>query len=155
MTVTQSQGRSLSSTILESNLSQNAAFQIVWLIVRVTVGLFMIHNGFSKLADVPGFATGVVQTIGFPYPVFFTYCAAYTEIVASILLALGFLTRFSAISLFFTMLVAIYFHLKSTGLKIGEYETATLYALHYLIFAIGGGGNFAIDTLLARWFDRK
>ena len=49
----------------------------------------MIHNGFSKLADVQGFASGVVSFIGLPYPVFLTYCAAYAEIVSSILLAVG------------------------------------------------------------------
>ncbi|MBD2079388.1 DoxX family protein [Leptolyngbya sp. FACHB-17] len=149
MTVTPS-GRSPLSTILQSDLSLNPAFQAVWLGVRVLVGALMIHNGFSKLADVQGFVDNVMSVIGFPFPLFFTYCAAYTEIVASILLIFGFFTRISALSLTFTMLIAVYFHLKKTGLDVGPVETASLYMLIYLLFTVGGGGNFSIDHLLSR-----
>jgi putative oxidoreductase len=115
----------------------------------------MIHNGFSKLADVPGFIEHVINVIGLPFPTFFTYLAAYTEIGASILLIVGLLTRFSALSLFFTMLVAVYFHLKDTGFQLAPLETASIYALCYLALAAGGGGNFSIDALLAKTFDKK
>ncbi len=149
MTVTQSQ-RSIFSSILQSDLSPSPTFQAVWLIVRVLVGTLMIHNGFSKLADTQGFVDHVMSVIGFPFPLFFTYCAAYTEIGASILLIFGFLTRLSALSLVFTMLIAVYFHVKGTGLQIAPLETASLYLLIYLVFTVGGGGNFSIDHLLSR-----
>lgn len=155
MTAAQSQPRSLISTLLQSDLSPNPLVQVAWLAIRVTVGLIMIHNGFSKLADVPGFIEHVIQVIGLPFPYFFTYLAAYTEIVASIFLVMGLLTRLSALSLFFTMLVAVYFHLKDTGLQIPPLETASVYALCYLALAVGGGGNLSIDTLLAKVFDKK
>ncbi len=147
MTVAQ---RSLFSTVLQSDLSPNSMFQAAWLGVRVLVGALMIHNGFGKLADVQGFIDHVVNVIGLPFPLFFTYCAAYTEIAASILLMFGFLTRLSALSLLFTMLVAVYFHLKDAGLQVAPLETASLYALCYLLFTVGGGGNFSIDHLLSR-----
>lgn len=142
--------QSLISSVFQSNLSGDTTVQIIWLIVRVAVGSLMIHNGFSKLADVQGFADHVINLIGLPFPIFFTYCAAYTEIVASILLILGLFTRFSAIALFFTMLVAIYFHLKGEGWKVAPLETASLYALTYLLFAVKGSGQFAIDALLSQ-----
>ena len=147
MTVAQ---RSIFSTILQSDLSPNPTFQAAWLGVRVLVGALMIHNGFSKLADVQGFIDHVVKVIGLPFPLVSTYAAAYTEIAASILLIFGFLTRFSALSLLFTMLVAVYFHLKDAGLQVAPLETATLYAVCYLLFTVGGGGNFSIDALLSR-----
>lgn len=140
--------KSLASVVLQSNLSNNLSFQIIWFIVRILAGLLMIHNGLDKLSDISGFADNVVTVIGLPYPTFFTYCAAYIEIVGAILLALGFLTRFSAIALFSTMLVAIYFHIKVDGLAIRPLETASLYALIYCFFAINGGGLFAFDTWL-------
>nr|WP_274381928.1 DoxX family protein [Myxacorys almedinensis] len=124
------------------------------MVVRVSVGLLMIHNGFSKLADVQGFADSVVKLIGLPYPVFFTYCAAYTEIGGSVLLALGLFTRLDAVALLFTMSIAVYFHLKGEGLHIAPIETASLYALFYLLFAVRGGGVFSIDTALAKWLTR-
>lgn len=154
MTVTQSQ-RSLVSTLLQSDLSPNPLFQGAWLVLRVAVGLLMIHNGFSKLADVSGFVEHVINVIGLPFPTFFTYCAAYTEIIASILLIFGLLTRLSAVSLLFTMLIAVYFHLKSEGFHIPPLETASVYGLCYLALATGGGGKFSIDHLLAKGFTRN
>ena len=108
----------------------------------------MIHNGLDKLADIQGFADNVVTYIGLPYPVFFTYCAAYVEVVGAVLLILGFLTRFNATALLVTMLVAIFFHIKGNGLKVTPLETAALYASFYLFFLVNGAGKFSIDALL-------
>ncbi|MCJ8283569.1 MAG: DoxX family protein [Rivularia sp. ALOHA_DT_140] len=91
---------SLLLTIFQSTSVDSIGFQSVWLVARVIAGLLMIHNGLDKLADVQGFADNVVTFIGLPYPVFFTYCAAYIEIVAAVLLSVGLLTRLSALSLF-------------------------------------------------------
>ena len=146
---------SLLLTIFQSTSVDSIGFQSVWLVARVIAGLLMIHNGLDKLADVQGFADNVVTFIGLPYPVFFTYCAAYIEIVAAVLLSVGLLTRLSALSLFLTMLVAIYFHLKGDGLQIAPLETASLYGLFYLLFLLNGGGNFSLDALLAKLFISK
>lgn len=150
MTVIQTKP-TLLSAILQSTAIENRAVQAVWTIVRVAVGLFMIHNGFSKLADVQGFANGVVSFIGLPYPVFFTYCAAYAEIVSSILLALGLFTRLNASILLFTMLIAVFFHLKKDGWHIPPLETASLYAMWFGFFLVNGGGLFSLDTAIAGW----
>ncbi len=132
----------LLSATLQSTAIENRAVQVVWTISRVAVGLLMIHNGFSKLADVQGFANGVVSFIGLPYPVFFTYCAAYAEIVGSIFLAVGLFTRLDALILLFTMLIAIFFHLKKDGFHIPPLETASLYALWFGFFLTNGGVYF-------------
>lgn len=146
---------SLFSAIFQSTPVDNLGFQSVWLLVRMLAGLLMIHNGLDKLGDVQGFADNVVSFIGLPYPVFFTYCAAYIEIVGAVLLSVGLLTRLSALSLFLTMLVAIYFHLKGDGLTIAPLETASLYALCYLFFLTNGAGIFSLDALIAKWLVRK
>ncbi len=119
------------------------------LVVRVLVGLLMIHNGLDKLADVQGFADNVVSFIGLPFPVFFTYCAAYVEIISSVLLVFGFLTRANALALLGTMSVAIFFHLKGDGLQIRPLETASLYALIYIFFMVFGAGNLSADAAIA------
>jgi len=144
----------LLSATLQSTAIKNRAVQVVWTISRVAVGLLMIHNGFSKLADVQGFANGVVSFIGLPYPVFFTYCAAYAEIVGSILLAVGLFTRLDALILLFTMLIAIFFHLKKDGLHISPLETASLYALWFGFFLTNGGGVFSLDTAIISWLKK-
>lgn len=152
MTVTQQPNSTLLSRLLQSTAIEPISLQIAWTVLRVFVGLLMVHNGFSKLADVQGFAENVVAFIGLPFPVFLTYCAAYTEIIGSILLVLGLLTRLNAAALFGTMLVALFFHLKGDGFKIPPLETASLYALCYLFFTINGGGLFSIDSLLLKPF---
>ncbi|MEM9508434.1 MAG: DoxX family protein [Cyanobacteria bacterium P01_E01_bin.35] len=140
---------------LRSNFTGNILFQGVWLIVRIMASVLMIHNGFDKLADISGFANNVVATIGLPNPVFFTYCAAYIEIIGAILLALGFMTRLSAIALLTTMLVAIYFHIKVDGLVIRPLETASLYALLYCLFAFNGSGTISVDNWLAKFLSKQ
>lgn len=154
MTVSQTRP-TLLNAVLESTATENRIAQIVWTIFRAVVGLLMIHNGFSKLADVQGFADGVVSFIGFPYPVFFTYCAAYAEIGSSILLILGLLTRLNALILLFTMSVAILFHLKKDGWHIPPLETASLYAMWFGFFLVNGGGLFSLDTAIASWVRRS
>ncbi len=113
----------------------------------------MIHNGIGKLGDVEGFATHVVSFIGLPFPVFFTYCAAYVEIISAGLLMLGFLTRANALALLGTMGVAIFFHLKGDGFKIAPLETASLYATLYLFLLANGPGLFSLDALIAKKFE--
>ena len=113
------------------------------------MGCLMIHNGLGKLGDVQGFADNVVSFIGLPFPIFFTYVAAYVEIVSSIFLALGLLTRANALALLGTMGVAIFFHLKGDGLVIAPLETASLYALIYLFFTVCGAGILSADGAIA------
>lgn len=138
-------------SLLRSTATGNLGFQVTWAVLRIGASLLMIHNGLDKLADVQGFATGVVATIGLPYPVFFTYCAAYTELFGSILLALGLFTRVNAAFLLLTMFVAVYFHLKADGFKIPPLETASLYGTIFLFFCVNGGGAFSLDAGLVRW----
>ncbi|MBD1849283.1 DoxX family protein [Leptolyngbya sp. FACHB-711] len=154
MTVIQTKP-TLLDAMLQSPAVESRVAQIVWTISRVAVGLLMIHNGFSKLADVQGFANGVVSFIGLPYPVFLTYCAAYAEIGSSILLVLGLLTRLNALILLFTMFIALFFHLKKDGWHIPPLETASLYALWFSFFLTNGGGLFSLDTAIARWLRKS
>lgn len=146
---TTSSNDSILGALFKSDATDNTLLQLTWLIVRATVGLLMIHNGLDKLGDVQGFADNVVAFIGLPFPVFFTYCAAYAEVIGAILLVIGLVTRLDAAVLLMTMLVAIYFHLKADGFKIMPLETASLYALLFLFFLSSGGGRFSIDALLA------
>jgi len=134
--------------LLGSQSSDYSLFQACWLVVRLVSGGLMVHNGFDKLADISGFAEGVVSYIGLPFPVFFTYCAAYTEIVGAILLMLGLLTRPSALALLVTMIVAIFFHVKGNGLKVAPLETAMLYSMFYGLFLILGPGQLSLDQLI-------
>ena len=144
---------SLSQQLLAPGSSDSSLFQLMWLIARLAAGGLMIHNGFDKLADVQGFADNVVSYIGLPYPVFFTYCAAYVEVVSAGLIMLGFLTRPNALALLATMGVAIFFHIKGNGLKVTPLETAALYSALYLFLLVNGSGKWSLDALIAQKLD--
>ncbi|MEM7061619.1 MAG: DoxX family protein [Cyanobacteria bacterium P01_B01_bin.77] len=144
---------SLPQQLLAPGTSDSPLFQLMWLIARLAAGGLMIHNGLDKLADVQGFADNVVSYIGLPYPVFFTYCAAYVEVISAGLIMLGFLTRPNALALLATMGVAIFFHIKGNGLKVTPLETAALYSALYLFLLVNGSGKWSLDALIAQKFD--
>ena len=136
-------------------------------VVRVGAGVLMVHNGLDKLADPEGFAKFVVEPyLGFlPHDdplsfVTWTYLAAGAELVGAAGLTLGFLTRLSALSLFSTMGLAVYFHVAQSGLEgfpLGvvekhqyAYEPAALYCLIYFYFVVNGGGALSLDNALKK-----
>lgn len=139
---------SLFPQILKSNTSPSFWSQVAWTVLRVCIGMTIVHNGLDKLADIPGFAEAYVKVIGLPFPIFFSYVAAYTELLGGPLLALGLLARPAAFGLFGTMCVAIYQHILVSGLNIPVLELAAVYAACFLFFTINGPGLFAIDTLI-------
>ena len=138
---------------LQSNLAPNYLSQTVWTILRVVAGIVMIHNGLDKLSNIESFAQAYVEVIGLPFPIFFSYVAAYTELIGAPLLALGFLTRPAAAGLFSTMLVAMYHHVLVAGLSIPYLELSMLYAACFLFFLVNGAGLFSVDAFLSGWLN--
>jgi putative oxidoreductase len=134
---------------LKPNLSANSWSQTAWTVLRVVAGLVMIHNGLDKLSNIQSFADAYVSIIGLPFPIFFSYCAAYTELIGASLLALGLLTRPAAAGLLSTMLVAIYHHVLVAGLSIPYLELSMLYAACFLFFLVNGAGRYSVDAVLA------
>ncbi|MBE9179003.1 DoxX family protein [Oculatella sp. LEGE 06141] len=139
------------SAVLRPSLAPSYTSQSAWTVLRVVAGLVMIHNGLDKLADIESFAQAYVSVIGLPFPIFFSYVAAYTELLGAPLLALGLFTRPAAAGLLSTMLVAMYHHIKVAGFSIPYLELSMLYASCFLFFTVNGAGLFSIDALLSGW----
>lgn len=148
---TSRQIRSLVASVLQPNLSVNYASQTVWAVLRIVAGTVMIHNGLDKLNNIESFAQAYVAVIGLPFPIFFSYVAAFTELVGAPLLIAGLLTRPAALGLFGTMVVAMYHHIKVAGFSIPYLELSALYSACFLFFMVNGGGLFALDTWIASW----
>lgn len=144
---------SLAADILRPNFTPNYWSQTAWTILRVVAGVVMIHNGLEKLNNIESFAQAYVSVIGLPFPIFFSYVAALTELIGAPLLALGLLTRPAAAGLFSTMLVAMYHHVKVAGLSIPYLELSMLYAACFLFFLVNGAGLFSADALVSGWLN--
>lgn len=127
--------------------------QTAFAVLRVVVGVMMIHNGLDKLSNIESFAQAYVQVIGLPFPIFFSYVAAFTELLGAPLVAIGLLTRPAAFGLFSTMCVAMYHHVLVAGFSIPYLELSAIYATCFLFFVINGGGLFSTDALIANWLD--
>jgi putative oxidoreductase len=141
------------SKILKPNYEVNFWSQTAWAILRAVVGLMMIHNGLDKLGDIESFAEAYVAYIGLPFPIFFSYIAAYTELIGAPLIMIGFLTRPAALGLFGTMCVAMYHHVLVAGLSIPYLELSAIYASCFLFFLINGAGLFSSDALIVNWLN--
>lgn len=136
---------------LQPNFTPNYLSQTAWTVLRVVAGVVMVHNGLDKLSNIESFAQAYVQVIGLPFPIFFSYVAAFTELLGAPLLAIGFLTRPAALGLFSTMMVAMYHHILVAGFSIPYLELSALYASVFLFFVVNGAGLFSVDALLGGW----
>ena len=87
------------------------------LLLRVTLGVILFVAGSGKVFGWFG-GYGMQATIqgfqsGFGIPAFLTYLSTYTELIGAVLIAVGLLTRLSAIAVTINMLVATILMLKT------------------------------------------
>ncbi|MEL4895517.1 DoxX family protein [Crocosphaera sp. Alani8] len=146
---------SILSLIFKPNVTPNIASQSALAIFRLVVGLMMIHNGLDKLGNIESFAEAYVSYIGLPFPIFFSYVAAFTELIGAPLVAIGLFTRPAALGLFSTMLVAMYHHILVAGLSVAYLELSAIYAACFLFILVNGAGLFSIDALILNLFDNE
>lgn len=120
------------------------------LILRIAGGALMLTHGISKIA--PLFGTDPIQ---FPDPIGLGATTSlaltvFAEVFCAALLILGLATRFAAIPLLITMLVAVFVvHIAD---PFANQELPLLYASIYLVILIAGAGKFSIDNMV---FNKK
>ena len=146
---------SLIAKIFRPNVSPDFWQQTSWAIMRAVIGIVMIHNGMDKLGNIESFAEAYVAYIGLPFPIFFTYVAAFTELIGAPLVILGLFTRPAAFGLFCTMCVAMYHHVLVAGLSIPYLELSAIYAACFLFFTVNGAGLFSSDALITNVLDKS
>ncbi|PLX03059.1 MAG: DoxX family protein [Marinilabiliales bacterium] len=119
---------------------------IALLILRIVIGIFMLTHGIGKFQTLFG-----SEPIQFSDPIGLGATASlalvvFSEVFCSILLIIGLGTRFAAIPLFTTMMVAAFIVQINNGF--GKQELALLYALIYTTIAITGAGKYSVDYLI-------
>ena len=118
------------------------------LALRICIGVFLVHHGYEKLENIENFADAFVRPLHLPFPIFFSYIAASSEIFGSWLIIAGFLTRFGAFSIFGTISVAIYHAIMTSGFNIYLLELLALYWGGALCIVLCGPGRFSFDHLI-------
>ncbi len=119
-----------------------------WTLVRVVFGLTLaLGHGLGKVTgDMSRFAEGVAN-LGFPFPLFFAWCASLAEFLGGLLVAVGLFTRPAAAFAGFTMLVALFRHRAD---PFGRMELALLYLTVMVAVALVGAGPWSLDARLRR-----
>jgi len=131
-------------------LGQGRLQSLGLLLLRLAVGVMMIHHGQDKLADPQGFATNYVAALHLPFPLLMAYAAGYAEILGSWLLIFGLFTPLGALALSGTMAVAGYHHILTSGLNIYVLELVVLYLGGSVGLLLLGPGRFSFDAGIAR-----
>jgi|TARA_R100001460_G_scaffold52137_1_gene90936 putative oxidoreductase len=123
-----------------------------YLVLRLCVGILLIHHGYEKLNDIENFADAFVRPLHLPFPIFLSYIAAFSEIAGSWMLITGLGVRFGALAIFGTMTIAIYHAIMTSGFNIYLLELLGLYWGGAICLLLNGGGMFSIDELIKRSF---
>ena len=117
------------------------------LILRLCVGGLMLFHGIFKLINGVDGVIKLLEARGLPS--FMAYGVYVGEIIAPILIIIGYRVRLAALVEIFTMLIAIYslygfnvLSLDNTGGWVIEHQL--LYIMPCLALLIMGGGSYAI-----------
>ncbi|MFJ1322399.1 DoxX family protein [Capnocytophaga canis] len=130
------------------NIFQNKDLGL--LILRLSVGLLMIPHGIHKLLNsgALGYIQSLLEAKGLP--TFISYGVFVGEIIAPLLIVIGFRTRISALVLAATGLMILFlgydnfFSLTQHGGWVAE--LAGLFLFGALALAFTGGGKYALST---------
>jgi len=126
------------------------------ILIRVMVGSVFLSEGIQKFLFPAIDGAGRFAKIGFANPEFWASFTGCFEIICGTLILLGLLTRFAAIPILITMLVAFittkYPILMDKGFWsfAHEYRTDFAMTLGGVFLLIKGAGKWSIDKLLDR-----
>lgn len=88
----------------------NSMTNVFALIGRILLAALFLHSGFGKIGGFQGLI-GTVASKGFPMPEFFAAVTIALELVAGLMLVVGWKVRWAALALAaFTLLLSFLFH---------------------------------------------
>ena len=119
-----------------------------FLLLRLSIGIMLIHHGYEKLDSIENFADAFVRPLHLPFPIFLSYIAAFSEIIGSWLLIFGLGTRLGALAIMGTVSFGIYHAIVTSGFNIYLLELLVLYWGGAVCIVLNGGGNFSLDNLI-------
>ncbi len=124
---------------------------------RFTFGIQLMQAGFGKLLNIQT-PIGYFTDLGIPFPVENAWLVACTETFGGLFLALGLLSRLTAIPVFINMTVAYLTTEQKAlhellSLNTDDFFAAApfLFWLTALVVLIFGPGAYSLDYLIALW----
>lgn len=119
------------------------------LLIRIVIGFTMLLHGISKIINGITYVKSVVSEHGLP--IFLSYGIYIGEVIAPLLIIIGFRTRLASLALALTcILIVLFAHVNEVfslnahgGLAI---ELITIYFFSSLGLFYTGGGKMALST---------
>lgn len=118
------------------------------MILRISLGMLMLLHGIAKIQNGTGFIEGVFEKNGLP-PVL-AYTVYIGEIIAPLMLIVGYRTRLAAVLLAGTMVVVVFTAAMDKVGKLTEVgawalEVQALFFFGALALFFTGGGKFGMS----------
>lgn len=121
---------------------------IAMLVIRLFIGLSMLTHGYPKLQKLmSNVEIDFMDFLGLG-PIITIVLVVFAEVICSVLIILGLMTRLSSIILIFTMLIAAF--VRHGGEPFSGKELALMYLVFYIILLIIGPGKFSLDRLFTK-----
>jgi len=128
------------------------------LLVRVSVGLMFYQAGSGKLGRLEGVAN-YFESLGIPAPAFNAVFVAWVETIGGLAIVAGLATRFVAIPLAFTMVVAMKTGGAFSSETVSLMDVLTVADFTYMAaliwLALAGPGQASLDALLGLFRSNK
>ena len=125
------------------------------LLIRIALAYGFYGPALMKWSNIEA-TVDWFASLGIPFPIFSTFLTASFEVMAVVLLLLGFFTRFIAIPIMIIMLVAIFTVHIQNGFSVGNngFEIPLYYFLFLSILVTHGAGKFSLDYTFTKKEER-
>jgi len=121
------------------------------LILRLSIAVLMLTHGIPKLGKLIAGDFNFSNPIGLGSTISLIL-TVFSEVICSILIALGLGTRLAAIPLIITMVVIIF--VVHSNNSIFAHYNVLLYLVGYLILLIAGSGKYSLDYYLQKKYQK-
>ena len=123
------------------------------LIQRISIGILILFHGIANLTSNYSFIKNLLNDMGIPE--FVAYSVFIGEIIAPILIIIGFRARMASLVLAFNMLTAILMAHSSDIFTLNQFggwgiELQGLYLFGAIIIFLLGAGKYAVSTT-SKW----
>ena len=127
--------------------NDSAATNLALFVMRLWLGPTMFFNhGLDKLTHFKDIAAGFPDPLGIGQPVSLAL-VMFAEVVGSLLLIMGLLTRFAALMLVIDLFVAFLMVHQSALSGKNSGELAFIYLSGFVLLLITGGGMISLDMV--------
>ena len=116
------------------------------LVLRVGFAMLMIPHGWAKFLKFEDLQTKFMDFMGLG-PTISLGLVIFSELICSVLLVFGLLTRWAAIPLVITAIVILSAHNWDV---FGESELGTAYLIGYVVILFLGPGKYSLDAILSK-----